>query len=75
MAFGFLGPVAALGLVVICLVACVTDGPRRVESYAPIDAADRLDDWLYLPELLYGLFLALVIALGSGPLSIDALLF
>jgi len=50
---GFLAPLAALGLLVIILVAMATSGRQRIKLYKPIDEADRIDDWLYLPETLY----------------------
>lgn len=74
VAFGALAPLAALGLLAIMGVALLTDCRRRVNAYKPIDGADRLDDWLYLPEMLYTLVLLTVIAGGAGALSIDAIL-
>jgi uncharacterized membrane protein YphA (DoxX/SURF4 family) len=73
VAFGFLTPVAALGLTAICLVATCTDGVRRIKASGGIDRADKIDDLLYLPELLYILLLALFIADGAGPFSLDAI--
>ena len=43
--------------------------------YKPIDEADRIDDWLYLPEVLYAFMLIVVIAAGAGPYSFDALVW
>jgi uncharacterized membrane protein YphA (DoxX/SURF4 family) len=74
VAFGFLTPLAALGLLVICSVALFTSAPTVVASYKPIDRADRLDDWLYQPEMLYALMLLYFIAAGAGPISLDHLL-
>jgi putative oxidoreductase len=71
VAFGFLTPLAALGLLVICSVALLTSSPAVIESYKPIDRADRLDDWLYQPELVYALMLLYFIAAGAGPISVD----
>jgi uncharacterized membrane protein YphA (DoxX/SURF4 family) len=71
---GFLAPLAALGLLVIILVAIVTSGPQRIKLYKPIDQADRFDDWLYLPEILYAFMLILVVSAGAGPYSLDALI-
>jgi len=75
MVFGLFGPVAALGLLVIMGVALCTDGCRRVDAYKPIDACDRVDDWEYLPETLYAVMLLLTILGGSGPVSLDHLLW
>lgn len=71
---GLLAPLAALGLIVIILVAMATSGRRRIELYKPVDEADRIDDWLYLPETLYAFMLILVISAGAGPYSLDALI-
>lgn len=70
---GFLAPLAALGLLVITLVAVATTGPQRIKANKPIDEADRIDDWLYLPETLYAFMLIAVISAGAGPYSLDAL--
>jgi uncharacterized membrane protein YphA (DoxX/SURF4 family) len=74
VAVGFLTPLAALGLLVICLVALLSSSPTVVASYKPIDRADRVDDWLYQPELMYALILLYFIAAGAGPVSVDHLL-
>ncbi len=75
VAIGLLAPLAALGLLFISLVAIVTSGPQRIKVMHPIDKADRIDNWLYLPELLYVFMLILVISAGAGPYSLDALVF
>jgi putative oxidoreductase len=69
---GLLAPLAALGLLVIILVAIATSGRQRIKLYKPIDEADRIDDWLYLPETLYAVMLIVVISAGAGPYSLDA---
>jgi putative oxidoreductase len=74
VAFGFLTPLAALGLLVICSVALFTSAPTVIASYKPIDRADRVDDWLYQPELIYALMLLYFIAAGAGPVSLDRLM-
>ena len=74
VAFGFLTPLAALGLLVICSIALLTSSPAVVASYKPIDRAYRVDDWLYQPELIYALMLLYFIAAGAGPVSLDHLL-
>ena len=56
------------------LVAIVTSGPQRIGVYKPIDEADRIDDWLYLPEVLYAFMLIMVVSAGAGPYSLDALI-
>jgi uncharacterized membrane protein YphA (DoxX/SURF4 family) len=71
---GLLAPLAALGLLVIILVAIATSGRQRVNLYKPIDRGDRIDDWLYLPETLYAFMLILVVSAGAGPYSLDALI-
>ena len=74
VAFGFLTPLAALGLLAICSVALWTNSPTVVASYKPIDPADRADDWLYQPETMYALMLLYFIAAGAGPISVDRFL-
>jgi uncharacterized membrane protein YphA (DoxX/SURF4 family) len=69
---GLVAPLAALGLLVIILVASATSGRERLKAYKPIDRADRIDDWLYLPETLYAFMLIMVISAGAGPYSLDA---
>jgi putative oxidoreductase len=71
---GLLAPLAALGLLIVILVAIVTSGPQRIKLYKPIDEADRIDDWLYLPETLYAFMLIIIISAGAGPYSLDALI-
>jgi uncharacterized membrane protein YphA (DoxX/SURF4 family) len=69
---GLVAPLAALGLLVIIVVASATSGRERLKTYKPIDRADRIDDWLYLPETLYAFMLILVISAGAGPYGLDA---
>ena len=71
---GLLTPLAALGLLVITIVAIATSGRQRIKQYKVIDAADRIDDWLYLPETLYAFMLIMVISAGAGPYSLDAVI-
>ena len=71
---GLLAPLAALGLLVVILIAGATSGRQRIKLYKPIDEADRIDDWLYLPETLYAFMLIMVIAAGAGPYSLDGLI-
>ncbi len=71
---GLLAPLAALGLLVVILVANATSGRARIGALKPIDRADRIDDWLYLPETLYAVMLIQVISAGAGPFSFDALI-
>ncbi len=71
---GLLAPLAALGLLVLILVAIARSGAQRIKLYKPIDKADCIDDCLYLPEVLYAFMLILVISAGAGPYSLDALI-
>jgi uncharacterized membrane protein YphA (DoxX/SURF4 family) len=74
VAVGFLTPLAALGLLVISSVALLTNSPTVIASYKPIDRADRFDDWLYQPEMMYALMLLYFTTAGAGPVSVDQLL-
>ena len=71
---GLVAPLAALGLLVIIVVANGTSGRKRINAEKAIDRADRIDDWLYLPETLYAFMLILVISAGAGPFSLDAVI-
>ena len=71
---GFLAPLAALGLLVIIVVAIATSGRQRIRLYKPIDRADRIDDFLYLPETLYAFMLIVIVSAGAGPYSLDAVI-
>jgi uncharacterized membrane protein YphA (DoxX/SURF4 family) len=71
---GFLAPLAALGLLFLIIVAIATSGRQRIKLYKPIDEADRIDDWLYLPETLYAFMLIVIVSAGAGPYSLDALI-
>ena len=71
---GLLAPLAALGLLVIIIVAIATSGRQRMRLLKPIDQADRIDDWLYLPETLYAFMLIMIVSAGAGPYSLDALI-
>lgn len=72
---GLLAPLAAAGLVVIMMVALYTEGPRMVAKMEPEGRIEATDDCLYLPETLYLLFLAAVVAGGAGPYSLDAIIW
>lgn len=63
--------IAAFNLLIICGVAILTDGVRRVREYKPIDAADCVDDVLYLPEVLYAVLLLTTLLAGPGKWSVD----
>jgi uncharacterized membrane protein YphA (DoxX/SURF4 family) len=71
---GFLTPLAALGLFVVCCGATLADGLKRIKAYQPLDRADYLDDVLYLPEVLYAIILLTLIFVGAGPFSVDAMI-
>ena len=71
---GLLAPLAALGLLVIVIVAIATTAPQRIKLFKPIDEGDRIDDFLYLPETLYVFMLIMVVSAGAGPYSLDGLI-
>lgn len=64
LALGFAPLISAGLLLIICLVACFVDGAKRVAEWKPINKADALDTWLYLPETLYAIILAVVIVVN-----------
>jgi putative oxidoreductase len=71
--FGALTLLAAFGLIAICVGVLVLEGPGRVRELKPLDPADVVDDWLYLPETLYIVMLVVLILIGPGAWSVDAL--
>jgi uncharacterized membrane protein YphA (DoxX/SURF4 family) len=75
LAMGFMTAFSAVVLLVICLVACWTEAREKVAKYNPIDVADVIDDYLYLPEVLYIILLAVNLLAGAGAYSVDAWLF
>ena len=71
---GLLSALAAFGLFVVCLGALALDGVKRIRGWQPIDRADWLGDFLYLPEALYCIGLAIVMLAGPGSWSLDVLI-
>lgn len=72
---GFLTVCFAGLLFVVCAVATCADGIKRIRSeYKVLDWADFVDDILYLPEVLYAVMLGIIILMGPGKWSIDALI-
>jgi putative oxidoreductase len=75
LAAGLLSAFVAVVLTIICLVAICCEAADKVERYGPINRADRVADWLYLPEVLYVILLAVNVIAGTGRFSLDHLLF
>lgn len=72
LAIGLFSSAAAAALATICFVAMCCEGRGRVNGYKPINRADRVDDWLYLPEVVY-MIACVVIMLGGTGVGIDKL--
>ena len=66
---GLLAPLAALGLLLIISSPSSRRDRSASKSTHPIDKADRIDDWLYLPELLYVFMLITVVSPGRRTLQ------
>lgn len=75
IALGLFTAFSAATLGIICLVACACEAAGKVAKFGPIDKADVLDDYLYLPEVLYLVMLSSIIMTGPGAYSLDAVLF
>ena len=75
VAFGALTIFAVAGLAALSIGAAALDGIKRIPSMHPADPADRLDDLLYLPEVLYVVCLLAVLSFGPGAYSLDALVW
>ena len=71
LAIGLLTPVCALVLVVDMIVAIMTN---RIQSIQAGGVLSWLDDFLYLPEVLYVMILVWLIFSGPGRYSIDGLI-
>jgi hypothetical protein len=48
--------------------------PALARRHSSRAGADRIDDWLYLPETLYAFVLIVVVSAGAGPYSLDPLI-
>ena len=68
---GLLTPLCAVVLVVDMIVAIATD---RIHSIQATGVLAWLDDFLYLPEVLYVMILVWLIFSGPGRYSLDGLL-
>jgi len=68
LALGLVTPLCALTLVVVMIVAIATN---RIQSIHVSGALAWLDDFLYLPEVLYVIILVWLIFSGPGRYSID----
>ena len=75
MVLGLASVPAAGILTVIMLVACWCEAGKTVRGYNPINAADKVDDYLYLPEVLYLVILSVTLLAGPGAYSLDHVLF
>jgi putative oxidoreductase len=71
LALGLLTPLCALGLAVVMIVAIATN---RIQSIQASGALAWLDDFLYLPEVLYVIILVWLIFSGPGSYSVDGLI-
>lgn len=74
LVLGFASSFSAAVLAIICIVACFAEARIKVASYKPLNAADALDDYLYLPEVLYVIMLMVIVLGGGGHFSVDNLL-
>jgi len=66
---GFLSSLACLALLVDMLVAILT--AKLSAMTKGLSALNWLDEFLYLPEVLYALFFVWLICSGPGRFSID----
>ena len=71
LALGLLTPVCAFVLVVDMIVAVATN---RIQGIQASGVLAWLDDFLYLPEVLYVMILVWLIFSGPGRYSIDGLI-
>ena len=71
LALGLLTPLCALVLVIDMIVAIATN---RIQNIKANGVLAWLDDFLYLPEVLYVIILVWLIFSGPGRYSIDSLI-
>ena len=71
LALGLLTPLCALVLAVDMIIAIVTN---RIQSIQASGVLAWLDDFLYLPEVLYVMILVWLIFSGPGRYTIDGLI-
>lgn len=75
LTLGLFTTFSAATLAIVCLVACACEAAGKVAKYGPIDMADVLDDYLYLPEVLYLVMLVAIALTGPGAYSLDAVVW
>ena len=71
LAVGLLTPLCSLALLIDMIVAIATN---RIHSIQASGVLAWIDDFLYLPEVLYVIILAWLILSGPGRYSIDGLI-
>lgn len=72
---GLLTELAAFGMLVVLLVATRCTCRQKVEAQHPCDRIDAVACYLWTPEPLYVLLTVLVLLLGPGAYSLDAVLW
>ena len=68
---GLLTPLCALVLLIDMIIAVATNRVHSIQASTPLS---WLDDFLYLPEVLYVMILAWLIFSGPGRYSLDGLI-
>lgn len=74
LAWGFLTPVAACGLIVILMGAVCLDCWKEIEAKHPTDGFDWTAKVLYTPEILMLIMLFGLVFVGDDLLSWDAII-
>ena len=69
LAVGFLSSVACMALLIDMIVATLTEAISTLPK--KLSALNWLDDFLYLPEVLYVLFFIWLLCSGPGKFSVD----
>jgi putative oxidoreductase len=69
MAVGFLSSLASVALLIDMAVATLTSAVSTIPK--GLSTINWLDDFLYLPEVLYVLFFIWLVASGPGKFSVD----
>lgn len=71
---GFLTPLAGFGLLIISIFAMACSAREKTYKQNPVDGIHVAECFLWTPEPLYVVLAAIVMAMGAGAFSVDAVI-